>query len=292
MGACATFASVSHASRLQALSRGAARILYDVPTMTETAWSAADLHMHSTASDGVATPREILEWVRDETDLAVIAITDHNTNAGGLEAARIAVDEGIPVDVIVGQEVESSAGHIIGLWTPELIRPGMSACDTVGAIHEQGGFAIAAHPYAPRLWANAGLDRGDTCTYDTTDYDGFEVANSTPLLFVGNWWARAYWRRNAHRLARTGGSDAHILSIIGTSRTLFPGSTAEDLRRALEDRTTKVTLPGFSPRRNFRYARKVPEIMARDRDRKTREIAAGIRDESAGTGTFKRRSGR
>jgi hypothetical protein len=53
-----------------------------------------------------------------------------------------------------------------------------------------------------------------------------------------------------------------------------------------------VTLPGFSPRRNLRYARKVPEIMARDRDRKTREIAAGIRDEAAGTGTFKRRTGR
>jgi predicted metal-dependent phosphoesterase TrpH len=275
-----------------ALSPAHVPILYDVPTMSETAWSAADLHIHSTVSDGTATPREILEWVRDETDLAVIAITDHNSNAGGLEAARIAVDEGIPVDVIVGQEVESTAGHIIGLWTPELVRPGMSACDTVDAIHDQGGFAIAAHPYAPRMWAKAGLDRGDTCTYDTTEYDGFEIANSTPLLFVANWWARAYWRRNADRLACTGGSDAHILSVIGTSRTLFPGSTAEDLRLALEERTTKVTLPGFSPRRNFRYARRVPEIMARDRDRKTREIAAGIREESAGTGTFKRRSGR
>jgi predicted metal-dependent phosphoesterase TrpH len=51
-------------------------------------WSSADLHIHTSASDGVATPEMVLEWVCRETDLAVIAITDHNTNSGGLEAAR------------------------------------------------------------------------------------------------------------------------------------------------------------------------------------------------------------
>lgn len=238
--------------------------------------------MHTTASDGVATPEEVLDWVCSRTDLKVIAITDHNTNAGAIEAAAIVAERRLPLEVIIGQEVESSDGHIIGLWTPELIRPGMNAADTVAAIHAQGGFAIAAHPFAPRVWARAGLDRGNMEVYDAVPYDALEIANSTPLLFVANWMARFYVRSCGDRFACTGGSDAHILPVIGTSRTYFDGTTAADLRRALEARTTEVSLPGFSLLRNWRYALKVPRIMANDRVRKAREVADGIREPKNG----------
>ena len=244
--------------------------------MPDAPWSAADLHMHTTASDGVATPEMVLDWVCTRTDLKVIAITDHNTNAAGLEAAELASRGGYPVEVIVGQEVESSDGHILGLWTPNLVRPGMSAADTVAAIHAQGGLAIAAHAFAPRFWAHVGLARGNRTVYGNVPYDGIEIANSTPLLFLANWIARFYWLAHRERFACTGGSDAHILPAIGTSRTLFPGETAADLRTALEERLTRAALPGISPVRNWRYARKVPQIMARGRDRKAREIEAGV----------------
>ena len=59
------------------------------PAMHNDTWSAADLHIHTTASDGVASPEEVLEWVCSATDLKVIVITDHNTNAGALEAAEL-----------------------------------------------------------------------------------------------------------------------------------------------------------------------------------------------------------
>jgi predicted metal-dependent phosphoesterase TrpH len=239
--------------------------------MNATPWSAADLHIHTTASDGVASPEMVLDWVCTRTDLAVIAITDHNTNAGAIEAAELALSGRYPVEVIVGQEVESADGHIIGLWTPELVRPGLPAAGTVAAIHAQDGIAIAAHPFAPRFWARAGLDRGDRDVYDKTEFDGIEIANSTPLLFLSNWFARFYWTTHHQRLACTGGSDAHILPVIGSSRTFFQGTTAAELR-------TRAALPGISPRRNWRYARNVPTIMARDRDRKAREVEAGIRE--------------
>lgn len=248
------------------------------PAMHEATWSAADLHIHTTASDGVPSPEAVLEWVCSMTDLKVIAITDHNTNAGALEAVEIVREKQFPVEVIVGQEVESSDGHILGLWTPKRIDPGMPAAETVAAIHAQGGFAIAAHPFAPRFWAKAGLDRGSRAVYETVDYDALEIANSTPLLFAANWLARVYHTSCGDRFACTGGSDAHILPVIGTSRTYFPGETAEDLRRALEARTTHVSLPGFSPMRNWRYARHVPRIMANDRVRKAREVEEGIRE--------------
>jgi len=249
--------------------------------MLNDTWSAADLHIHTTASDGVATPAEVLDWVVSRTDLKVIAIADHNTNVGALEAARIARDSGLAIEVVVAQEVESSDGHIIGLWTPELVRPSMSAEDTVAAIHAQGGFAIAAHPFAPRLWSRAGLDRGTRAIYDRVEYDGIEIANSTPLLFVANWMAQIYQHSHGERFAATGGSDAHILPVIGSSRTYFPGETAEDLRAALDARITRVSRPGFSPRRNYRYARNVFGIMRMDRERKAREIEAGIREPKA-----------
>jgi hypothetical protein len=216
--------------------------------------------------------------VCDRTDLRVIAIADHNTNVGAIEAARLVVERDLPIEVIIAQEVESTDGHIVGLWTPELVRPGMDAAATVAAIHAQGGLAVAAHPFAPRLWSRAGLDRGSRAVYDAVDYDAMEVANSNPLLFVANWSAQLYQHRNRDRFACTGGSDAHILSVIGSSRTYFMGETAADLRVALEERTTRVSRPGYSPMRQVRYARNVPDIRARDRERKAREVEAGIRE--------------
>jgi len=234
--------------------------------MTHSTWSAADIHIHTIASDGLASPREVLEWASENTDLSVIAIADHNTVEGALEAAAIA--HGFRVEVVVGQEVDTDDGHVIGLWAPERICPGLTPTETVARIHAQGGLALVAHPFAPRWWARHGLCRGDASVYDTVDFDAFEISNSTPLLFHANWRARRYMRHNSHRLAATGGSDAHILPAIGASRTLFPGSTAADLRAAIESRSTRVQGAGFWLTRNLRYARAIRRIMAIDRERK------------------------
>lgn len=245
--------------------------------MPTPGWSSADLHLHTTASDGTATPRELLEWVCSRTDLSVIAVADHNSVDGAHEAAALAASGDYPVEVVVSQEVESAQGHIIGLWTPERVPIGMSAAETVDAIHEQGGLAVVAHPFAPRWWHKHGLCRGDVGVYDSVPFDAFEVANSTPLLFNANLLARAYLGANRRRFAETGGSDAHILAAVGSSRTLFRGSTAEDLRRALEAHETVGWGPGFSLLRAMLYARKVPEIKRRDEERRVREAENGVR---------------
>ncbi len=244
--------------------------------MASRRWSSADLHIHTTVSDGVATPLEVLRWANRRTDLSVIAIADHNAVAGAIEAAEAAPRVG-HVEVVVAQEVESDDGHIIGLWAPERINPGLSAAETVDLIHGQGGLAIAAHPFAPRWWHRHGLCRGDRAIYDAVPFDAFEVANSTPLFAGGNLRARAYHFMHRHRLAATGGSDAHIPSVIGSSRTLFPGSSAADLRAALEARLTRARGPRFQPHRGFVYARHVPTIKERDAERKERERSDGIR---------------
>ncbi len=231
-------------------------------------YSSADLHIHTTASDGTATPADVCAWVAERTDLSVIAIADHNTVDGALEAAAIA--PGFGIEVVVGQEVESADGHVIGLWTPRAVEPGLSAEETVIRIHAQGGLAVAAHPFAPDWWDRHGLARFDPSALTRTFFDAVEVANSTPLLCLANLRAQTHWRQNRDTLARVGGSDAHMLSVIGTSRTLFRGSTSVDLRTAIENRTTHAWGPAFSLTRTVRYARKIPEIKMRDRATRAR----------------------
>lgn len=231
-----------------------------------TDWTSADIHVHTTASDGLYTPRQVVEWAIERTDLAVIAITDHDTMDGAYEAAEIAAQ--LPIELVMGQEISSTDGHVLALWIQEPVPAGMSALETVAAVHEQGGIAIAAHPFAPKWWAKHGLCRGDESVYDAVPFDAFEIHNATPLLFHANLRARRYTRRRPGRFAITGGSDAHILSAIGATRTLFRGTTAADLRRAIEEKTTRVDNTLFWLTRNARYLAHMPRIVKREREEK------------------------
>ena len=115
---------------------------------------AADLHMHTQYSDGQDSPAEVLEWA-ERVGLDVIAITDHDCIDGAEVAADLAARDGTRPDVIVGEEVSSLDGHILALFISRVVPPGMSAEDTVAAIHKQGGLTIAAHPF----WRTSTLSR-------------------------------------------------------------------------------------------------------------------------------------
>jgi hypothetical protein len=75
----------------------------------------ADLHVHTTASDGTYTPAEVIELAQ-KTDLAAIAITDHDTLSGAIEGIRFSDEMGF--EVIGGIELSSDLNgvdvHILG----------------------------------------------------------------------------------------------------------------------------------------------------------------------------------
>src|ERR1700738_1359564 len=106
----------------------------------------AALHLHTSYSDGWPSPAEVVDHVTLETSLDVIAITDHDTIEGALRAAEHS-ERTAGVPVIAGEEVSSRQGHILGLFLERRIPPGLSAAATVDEIHNQGGLAIAAHPF-------------------------------------------------------------------------------------------------------------------------------------------------
>ena len=187
--------------------------------------------MHTTASDGWPSPRQLVDHV-GLCGLDVIAVTDHDTIEGALRAADHAAGRR-RLEVVIGEEVSSRDGHIVGLFLERRIRPGMSAAATVHAIHDQGGLAVAVHPFwRTQRRVRGGPVHGVGWLAAELDFDAIEVENATPGFYLFNQLAR---RMNLGLgAAELGGSDAHILDAVGRAYTEFPGRTAKALRTAIE----------------------------------------------------------
>lgn len=194
--------------------------------------AVADIHTHTMYSgftkykflsfpDSVTTPRTSIK-VAEKMGLNFLCITDHNTIKGALVAQKFNKDL-----VVIGEEISSNDGEVLGLFLQEEIDPGLSAEETIEQIHKQDGIAIAAHPFSAHC----------SCVgkkMNTLKFDGIEVFNSLHRDGYSN--ALALEKCNGH--ARLGGSDAHASYMIGNGYTLFNGSSEEDFRNAIKNRQT------------------------------------------------------
>ena len=208
--------------------------------------------MHTTASDGWPSPQELVDHAARRASLDVIAVTDHDTIEGALRAREHAARRA-RFHVIVGEEVSSRDGHIVALFLERKIRPGMSAASTVHAIHDQGGLAIAVHPFwrTERVARNRQAHGVGWLAADL-DFDAIEVENATPGFYVFNQMAR---RLNLGLgAAELGSSDAHILDAVGRAFTEFPGKTPEALRTAIESCNTTARRRRYQAVGLVRYA--------------------------------------
>ena len=194
----------------------------------------ADLHMHTTVSDGFSTPERLARHLRG-VDLDVVSVTDHDSIEGSLRVREALAGEG--PEVVIGEEVTSTQGHILGLYLEARVRPGMSAAATVDAIHEQGALAVAAHPYQ-FPWAQGRsifLGVGDLA-WDLP-FDAVEVINGAPAMELVN--IRARRRAAQGDRPSMGGSDAHVIRGVGHVHTIFEGHTAAELRTSIETGTVR-----------------------------------------------------
>jgi len=197
----------------------------------------ADLHIHTLASDGTAGVVEILEHVERRTDLDVIAITDHERIDAALAGRSIARDRGLRAEVIVGEEITTLGGHLLGLYLEAPIKPFRSMRSTIAEIHAQGGLAVPAHPLVPYpLCAQGFVLRRLLGDDERFRPDAIEAFNPTTL--GRPWHDRVVRFADEHRLARLGSSDAHALQAVGSGHTTFAGRDAAALRVAIEARAT------------------------------------------------------
>ena len=186
------------------------------------------------------------------TGLNVIAVTDHDTIEGALRAADYAARR-TRLQVVIGEEVSSRDGHIVALFLEKRIRPGMSAAATVSAIHDQGGLAVAVHPFwRTQRQTRSGRVHGVGWLAAELEFDAVEVENATPGFYVFNQLAR---RLNMGLgSAEIGSSDAHILDAVGRAYTEFPGKTPKALRTAIEAGTTVARRRRYRALGLMRYA--------------------------------------
>lgn len=193
----------------------------------------ADLHIHSYYSpDAFSSPRDILQRAK-EAGLNLIAITDHHTIEGAEEAQKMALEFGL--EVIIGEEILTKQGEIIGLFLKERIPPDLPLLEAVREVKRQEGLVIVPHPLS--FWQD-GL--GEKLLYKlASEIDGLEVLSS-------GWTGKKNFAKiqninnNFLKLAPLAGSDAHFAELVGKACTIFEGKTPADLYRAVKNKSTSV----------------------------------------------------
>lgn len=198
------------------------------------------MHLHTLYSDGTMGVQDLLDHVEQHTNLDLVAITDHERIDGALRAREI-IDAGdYHFDVVVGEEVTTRRGHVLGLFLTERVPALRPLEETIERIHAQGGIAVAAHPMAPFTpsLGHRSLVRLHHEPDHVRHLDAIELMNPS---VAGR--ARRHHRRRVNEelleLAPVGNSDAHVVEGIGSGWTWFPGVTAADYRAAVAAKTTE-----------------------------------------------------
>ena len=199
----------------------------------------ADLHIHTTLSDGMAEVSELLQYVQSQTDLDIIAVTDHDNIRGAWEARETWAKGRYRFQVVPGIEVTTIEGHLLALFVEKPVASLRPVEETLEAVHCLGGLCIIPHPmsWLTRSLNQHTIQRIIDSPHDGVYFDGLEIANQSPGSRMGLRKAATLNRHRFH-LAEVGGSDAHFLRAVGTAYTEFPGHTPEELRRSILEWTT------------------------------------------------------
>jgi hypothetical protein len=135
------------------------------------------------------------------------------------------------LEVIIGQEVTTGDGDVLGLYLHSTLPKFATAATAIEAIHQQGGLAVAPHPFL--------LGSGThnlAFTFCRLPFDAVEVRHGCPLSVVSN-LLTCLFNRFGPRLPELGNSDAHIPYMAGQAFTWFPGNHSDDLQRAIKSGT-------------------------------------------------------
>jgi hypothetical protein len=140
-----------------------------------------------------------------------VAITDHNEIDGAKEFKAFLKVKKSDIKVIIGEEIATQDGEIIGLFLTERIPKGKDLKWTAKEIIKQNGLIVIPHPFDPL--------RRKALQNHAQDILGWkpiiEVFNSRAVFPFSNKKAKEFCEKN--KLLEIAGSDAHELSEVGQS---------------------------------------------------------------------------
>lgn len=195
----------------------------------------ADFHIHTRFSRDSILSEDKFIRVALERGLTHVAVTNHN-NVEGAVAVRDRVAElGLAdqLHVILGEEVSTADGEVVGIFLRRTIPRGLSADETADAIHEQGGLVSIPHPFDPFRASHirrAPLEH----LAEAGKIDMVEVFNSRVTFQRHNQEAAEF--AALHRIPGIACSDSHSSFEIAMSFNALPDfSGADELRAGLPE---------------------------------------------------------
>ncbi len=202
-------------------------------TERKTGFIRVELHMHTHASkDSLIKPERLLGYC-DQIGLDRIAITDHNVIEGAFEARDIA-----PEKVIVGEEIRTTQGELIGYFMTEWVPPDLTPMEAIERLKAQNAVISVAHPFdtvRKAHWQESELLK--IMPY----VDAIEIFNARCLRDTPNVLARQFAQE--HGLLATVGSDAHSLWEVGRASLTLPDFDGpQAFRQALDQAELRVRL--------------------------------------------------
>ena len=179
----------------------------------QAGWVRVDCHLHTVASgDAVLTLEQLAERAR-QTGLDVVCITDHNVTSAAVAAAG----RDLGVRVIVGEEIRTPDGDVIGLFLTERIPYVLPLPEVIGRIRTQGGLVYAPHPF-DQVRSSLGRVLPGLCEEGAVDI--IEVFNAKIADQALN--DRAAELAGAFTLPGGVGSDAHDAPGVGAAYLEMP----------------------------------------------------------------------
>jgi len=166
-----------------------------------------DLHVHSESSYDCLTKIEDFKRVFDFGKIDKIAITDHSKIDLAFKLKELFGDK-----IIIGEEIMTNSGEIIGLFLTQQISRDLSPEKTIEEIRKQNGVVYIPHPFDKR---RAGIYKYENYISILKQADVIEVFNSRCFTQLPNRLAQAFAKEN--KKLQGIGSDAHNWHEIGSS---------------------------------------------------------------------------
>jgi predicted metal-dependent phosphoesterase TrpH len=189
-----------------------------------------DLHCHSEASHDCETPLQHIIDRCHVTRINVQAITDHN-QIWGAQKLQAMTQGDSELTIIVGEEISTRDGEIIGLFLREKIPARLSAAETVKEIKAQGGLVLVPHGFDPFKHFRLRPESLEELASDVHIIEVFNAHISSPAHNR----AALRWAE-AHKKLKSAGTDAHTAAHVGSAWVETPRTqilAPEDLLTAL-----------------------------------------------------------
>ena len=181
-----------------------------------------DFHVHTMYSpDSILQPEKIIK-IATKIGLSGVAVTDHNTIKGALKTKALVKERKLNFKVIIGSEIKTNYGDIIGLFLNDEITSN-NFIEVYDKIREQDGIVVLPHPYKRNINPNKLLKYVDL----------IEVLNARIPKKLNH---KAQKLAKETKTKPIAGSDAHMGFEIGYAQTIletYASASDDDIRKCL-----------------------------------------------------------